>query len=343
MSLSRASGIVLFMPDRTPPLEGDDLFGALCGRGGPRPTLDPSLIALLRARLEEAAAPAADLPDDVVVRVSKHAVERVRRCEARHLAELAGDDPEPSAPLVRGRLLDAVFRQVVTTGVIGADPVADAIAACVAEGDATIAAALEALPVAEQTEVRADVVERSLTLAARWPTIPPEANLRTQERSAVRLAGGRVLLTSRPDVTFGRVIMAGSRVCLVEAKSGTLRPAHHNDLRFYALVEALRWGAPPLRASTYAMADGRVASLIPDDGELVAAADTAADAVRRLVRLAAGDAPRREPNPLCPSCPLVSGCGEGQRQLALTHGAAAATVDDDDRWDPDDASEDDAA
>jgi hypothetical protein len=329
------------MPDRTPPLEGDALFAALCGRGGPRPALDPTLIALLRERLEEAAAPAAALPEDVVVRVSKQAVERVRRCEARHLAELGGDDREASPALLRGRLLDAVFRQVVTTGAIGSDPVADAIAACVAEGDTAIATSLADLPEAEQAEVRDDVVERSIALAARWPRIPPEANLRTQERSAVRLAGGRVLLASRPDVTFGRVITAGSRVCLVEAKSGTLRPSHHNDLRFYAVVEALRWGAPPLRASTYAMADGRVASLTPDDGELVAAADTAADAVRRLVRLAAGGIPRREPNPLCPSCPLVAECAEGQRQLALTH--AAAVVADDDASDPDDTLEEDAA
>lgn len=310
------------MPDRTPPLQGPQLFAQLCGGARPRPQLDPGLVEPIRTRLEEAAAGASRLPAGVVVRVSKQAVERVRRCEARHLAELAAPRRLPGADLLRGRLLDAVFRLVVTTGALGGDPVATAVAACAAEGD-DVAAGLAGLDPDERARVVAEVVERAGTLVERWPAIPATANPRTQERSSAVLAGGRVVLSTRPDLTFGRVIPAGSRVCLVEAKSGHLRPSHHHDLRFYALVEALRWGTPPLCASTYALADGRVASLVPDEAELFAAAETAADAIRRLVRLAAGAEPGRQANPLCPSCPLIGSCPEGARQVALSHGDPA--------------------
>jgi len=328
------------MPRATPPLEGDALFAQLSGRDGPRPGFDRELVASLRAHLELAAAPALGLADDVVVRVSKASSERVRRCEAMHVALLGVGAPQ-SVPLVRGRLLDAVFRRVVTTGEVGPDAFDEAVAACRADGDESIDEALAAFSGPDRDEVRSDVGERATALAARWPRMPASANVRTQERSVVRLAQGRVVLTSRPDVTFGRVMSRGSRVCLVEAKSGILRPSHHADLRFYALVEALRWGAPPLRASTYAMADGRVACLTPDADELTAAAETASDAIRRLVRLASGGEARRDASSLCPSCPLVDGCPEGRRQRALAHGAA--WQDGDEMWAGDLDMEDEVA
>ncbi len=306
------------------------MLRALRGDPACRPAPDPVIIAAARARLEAAAAAWAEaIPAEVVVRVTKDAVAGVRRCEARHLAELEGKadraraegEPEPEPPaLVRGRLVDALFRQVATTSRVGDDPVADAVAACEADGD-PVEAAFAALGPVEREQVRAEVTAASATLVASWPALPAGAGVRTQERVLVALAGGRVLLTGRPDLTIGRPTRRRAGVLVCEAKSGSFRPAHLEELRFYALIEALRWGVAPFRGVVWSLGDGRIEAVEVDSDLVWSETLRVADAVTRLARLAAGEAPRPSANPLCPSCPLLSGCSDGARQVALAGGA----------------------
>ena len=197
-------------------------------RGDPtaRPPADPDVVEQARSHLETASSawtPA--VPEGVVVRVTKDAVAGVRRCEARHLAELAareappgGGDEAPSSPgdapspaLVRGRLLDALFRQVATTGAVGPDPVADAVAAGQAAGEGSCG--FDSLDEESRERVTAEVAAASARLVADWPELPAGAGLRTQERVLVGLAGGRVLLSGRPDLTVGRPTRAHGGPC----------------------------------------------------------------------------------------------------------------------------------
>ncbi|MEO5678706.1 MAG: PD-(D/E)XK nuclease family protein [Acidimicrobiales bacterium] len=297
-------------------------------RGDPhaRPAPEPALVEAARAHLEAAAvAGAAAVPEGVVVRVTKAAVAGVRRCEVRHLAELAhqegaGGQPEPPA-VVRGRLVDALFRQVATTGQVGGDPLADGLAGCAAEGEEA-GTALAALSGAEQEQVRAEVWAASATLVASWPVLPAGAGLRTQERVLVALAGGRVLLSGRPDLAVGRPTRQRAGVLVVEAKSGRFRPEHLEELRFYVLLEALRWGVAPFRAVVWSLGDGRLEALDVDADLVWSETLRVADAITRLTRLAAGGAPRASANPLCPSCPWLDGCPDGARQVALAGGVS---------------------
>jgi hypothetical protein len=309
-------------------------------RGDPadRPASDPGVVEAARAHLGAAAAAwAGTIPDGVVVRVTKDSVVGVRRCELRHLFDLAIRlEPQKGAvapALVRGRLLDALFRQVATTGTVGADPVADALAAGAADGE-DIAGDLAGLEEADRLQVCDEVAAAARRLVGTWPQLPTGAGLRTQERVLVSLAGGRVLLSGRPDLAVGRPGRHRTGVLIVEAKSGGFRPAHLEELRFYALLEALRWGVAPFRTAVWCLGDGRIEVLDVDADLVWSEALRVGDAITRLTRLAAGEAPRPSANPLCPSCPLVDGCPDGTRQVALAGGAWPAEDDGDHADDP---------
>ena len=330
--MSRPVGILRMVP-------GIDVLRVMRGDPAARPAADECVVEAARAYLEAAAAAWAEaVPDGVVVRVTKGAVAAVRRCEVRHLAELASSGPAGgpgAAAVVRGRLVDALFRQVATTGWVSSDPVADALTAWAADGEVA-GAGLEALDDAEQTQVRAEVTAACATLLAAWPELPAGAGVRTQERVLVALAGGRVLLSGRPDLTIGRPTRQRAGVLVVEAKSGRFRPAHLEELRFYALLEALRWGVAPFRGLVWSLGDGRI-EVVDVDAELVWSETLrVADAIARLTRLAAGERPRASANPLCPSCPLLDECPDGARQVTLAGGYEASDDVDDGDEDPGD-------
>ncbi len=323
-------------------VRGAEVLRVLRGDPGRRPAPDGALIAAARAYLEAAAAAWAEaVPEGVVVRVTKEAAAGVRRCELRHLDGLgrrladAGQPPVPA--VVRGRLVDAVFRQVATTARVGGDPLADAVAACAADGE-PVDADLAALSEAERDQVRAEVAAATATLVASWPALPAGAGVRTQERVLVALAGGRVVLSGRPDLTIGRPTRRRAGVLVCEAKSGSFRAAHLEDLRFYALLEGLRWGVAPFRGVVWSLGDGRLEALDIEADLLWSETLRVADAVTRLTRLAAGEAPRPSANPLCPSCPRLDGCSDGVRQVALAGGALLG-----DRADDEDEDEEDLA
>jgi len=312
-------------------VNGVDVLEVLRGDPTSRPAPDPALVAAARSHLEAAAAAWAEaVPAGVVVRVTKDAVASVRRCEARHVAELAGrqDGNGQVVPaMVRGRLVDALFRQVATIGWVSDDPVADALAGCAAEGEPEDGS-LGALAELEQLQVRAEVTAASGALVAAWPPLPAGAGLRTQERVLVPLAGGRVVLSGRPDLTIGRPTRRRAGVLVVEAKSGRFRPAHLEELRFYALLETLRWGVAPFRAVVWSLGDGRLEAIDVDANLVWSETLRVADAITRLTRLAAEEAPRPSANPLCPSCPLLAGCPDGTRQVALAGGGSLADADE---------------
>jgi len=313
---------------------GSDVLEVIRGDPATRPSPDSIVIEAARSLLEGAAAAwAGSLPDDVVVRVTKDAVGGVRRCEVRHLTELAlrfAKEEEPrSAALLRGRMLDALFRQVAVTGVVGPDPLADAIAAGRADGEDG-AQDLLGLGAPDQLTVRAEVTAATERLVADWPSLPPGSSVRTQERVLVSLAGGRVLLSGRPDVTIGRPSLHRAGVVVLEAKSGGFRPAHLDEVRFYALLEALRWGVAPFRVVVWSLGDGRIEAVDVDADLVWSEALRVADAITRLTRLAAGEAPRPSANPLCPSCPRLADCADGSRQVALAGGAWPPPEPDDD-------------
>ena len=160
----------------------------------------------------------------------------------------------------------------------------------------------------------AEVAEHAANIVERWPVPSPAWLPRTQERLEVPLCGGRVVLAGVVDLVLGSPAQDRASVCLVELKSGARRIEHRGDLHFYALLEALRSGAPPFRIATYYSGTGELDAEPVDEDTLVGALARVLDGAIRLCRLAAGAEPERRPNHLCAWCVGLPGCAPGQRR-----------------------------
>ncbi|HEV8298894.1 MAG TPA: hypothetical protein VGQ20_16425, partial [Acidimicrobiales bacterium] len=115
---------------------------------------------------------------------------------------------------------------------------------------------------------------------------------------------------------------------------GAVKPAHFDDLRFYALVETMRLGTPPLRLGTYYLDQGR---LTPEDVTVALLETTVqrvVDGTRKMIEL---ERRLREPvkrtGPLCRWCPLRDGCEDGKNWIQRRADDHAAEHADEDAGD----------
>ena len=120
--------------------------------------------------------------------------------------------------------------------------------------------------------------------------------------------GGSIVLATKADLTLG---LADQKV-IIDVKSGGLHTSHREDLRFYALVEALRSGMAPRRLASYSIAAARADVEDVSEGVLQAAARRVVAGVRSIVEVEL-DArePVKRPAGHCRWCPLNDTCAEG--------------------------------
>jgi hypothetical protein len=313
------------------PPEGADLLGRLRGQGTVRPAVDPGLAGGLRDWLEDGLAGAVGGvgAEAGPVRVTKEALTGVLTCEA-HLVARRVAPRVVSAELARGSLVDALFRQWVTTGRLE-DPWADAVEAVSVGGDRDgIGAFIEGLPAERREALAEEIGEHAAGIVARWPVPNPMWLPRTQERVVVPLVGGRVVMSGVVDLAFGGPAGERASVCVVELKSGRRRVEHRGDLHFYALLETLRSGAPPFRIATYYTRTGELDVEAVGEDVLVGALERVLAGAQRLCRLAAGSEPVRSPNGLCAWCSDLPRCGPGQERAGTDVVRVAGDTDDDD-------------
>jgi len=295
----------------------ESLLARLRGDGTERPVVDPGLAGGLRDWLEDALAPSVGrLPESAPpVRVTKEAINQVLTCEAHFLA---GRDAarRPTPELARGSLVDALFRQWVTTGTIG-DPLHDALGALEVGGDPDgVAGFVQTLDPARRRALAEEVAAHAATISADWPSLSPAWMPRTQERLIVPLAGGRLVLSGVVDLALGAPSGGRASVCIVEVKSGRRRVEHRGDLHFYALLETLRSGAAPFRLATYYSAGGEL-DVEPVGADVMhTALHRVLSATERLCRLAAGAEASRTPSPRCRLCSVLGDCGPGRLRTA---------------------------
>jgi len=317
--------------DAVRPPEGAVLLERLRGQGRARPAVDPGLAGGLRDWLEDGLAGVTDdlAVDGGSVRVTKEALTGVLMCEA-HLVARRSSPRNVTLELVRGSLVDALFRQWVTTGRLD-DPWSDALGAVRVDGDSDIIGFLDAMTPDSRGDLAREVAEHAGGVVARWPVPSPSWLPRTQERLVVPLVGGRVVLSGVVDLAFGGPAGERASVCVVEIKSGRRRIEHRGDLHFYALLETLRSGAPPFRIATYYTRTGELDVEAVTDDVLVGALQRVLAGTGRLCRLAAGSEPARTANGLCAWCTALPGCEPGQERAGtdVPRQAGDATTDDD--------------
>jgi hypothetical protein len=293
--------------------------------------VDPGLAGGLRDWLEVGLADELAAFSSLVepVRVSKERLNQVLVCEM-HLTATAAAERVVTPELARGSLVDALFRQWVTLGVVD-DPLMDGLAALQAAGDqADVVAFVAGLPSDRRRALAIELAEHVAAITDRWPVLADAWLPRTQERIEVPLVGGRVVLTGVADLLLGGPAGRHASVCIVEVKSGGRRVEHRSDLLFYALLDTLRSGAPPFQVGTFYTGTGDLDVEPVSASVLTGVLERVLEGTARLTRLGRGETPRPAPNPLCAWCVGLPGCAPGQRRAGAAVPRHGPVWDDDD-------------
>ncbi len=293
---------------------------ALGATEGERPTFDAGIGARLRAQLEAGLADAlGDLAEGEDLSISKHLLGRIHGCEVRLLVEdAAGDEFQVTVPIARG----TIAHKAVELGIHWAgEPLpldlVDEAMASLANTDHWLTDFLQTCTEAERAELRSTAGDRVAKFFETFPPLSAKWRPVTESSQIVDLAGGRIRLRGKVDLTLGtaRGMQAGK--VIIDLKTGVPNPVHRDDLRFYALLDTIRLGVPPrLVASFYLdLAEARTEEVT--EGVLDAALARTVDGVRRLPALRAGTAePTYRPSGACRWCVHLAECATGRSWLA---------------------------
>jgi hypothetical protein len=236
------------------PASGSEVLSLLRAGAAARPRFDTGLAGGLRAWLEDAAYGAAASRGDG----SGPLVLGTRRL----LGTAAGgwdDDAEDDwtgEDLLLGRLVHALFRQLVSVGTIG-HPLGDALDALRAEGSDELVERIESLAGTERGWLAETVASHATQLAGLVPRFAPGWLPRTDDRIAIPLAGGRVVLTGVADLLVGVPQPGVASLCALGLTTGGPWTRERRSLHFLALLETLRSGTPPFRLALLESATGR--------------------------------------------------------------------------------------
>jgi PD-(D/E)XK nuclease superfamily len=161
------------------------------------------------------------------------------------------------------------------------------------------------------------LMEASKTLELFRSTLPPLRRLRrqlapsTEWHVRAELLGGSVVLSGTLDLVLGasdQAAPARATRLAIDLKTGKAWPEHAEDMRFYALVLALRFGVPPYRVATLYLDSGEWQAEDVDVRVLERAADRVVAAVRAAAASRAGRPRPLRPGPYCTWCPRAATC-----------------------------------
>jgi hypothetical protein len=293
-----------------------DVLGA---SGAERPTFPADLAARLRFDLDQGLQEVlGDLAPHEDLHLSKHLIQRIHGCEVRLVAEDRSDDPfTVTVPIARGTIAHkAVELGIHWPGEALPLALVDEAMAALEVTDHWLSDFLATCKDVERAELRSTAGDRVAKFFECFPPLHARWRPVTESTQIVQLAGGRIRLRGKVDLTLGvaRGLQAGKVV--IDLKTGAPNPVHRDDLRFYALLDAIRVGVPPrLVASFYLdLGEARVEEVTED--LLDATVARTVDAARRLAALRAGTvAPVHRPGYACRWCPELADCAVGKAWL----------------------------
>ena len=287
---------------------------------GARPTFDAGLRDELRSLLEERLEPLvsainSDRFDDDVLYLSKHWLTQALGCERKFTAELS----EPfqwSPPIARGTITHKAIELSVHWR-CEASPLelVDEAMARLEDADKSIAGYLQRCAETERAELRADAGSAMTQFLECFPPLKPVWRPATDSPIRAELHGGLIVLSGKPDLTLGQPEGTVAGKVIIDFKTGRFSPSHREDLRFYALLEALRI-LPPRMLATYYLDQGRFHPEEVTRDLLLSAAERVIDGAHRYVELASRHRePTVAPGPACRWCPVQLDCDEGTAYL----------------------------
>ena len=263
------------------------------------------LEAAAREASATAAAGGADLAANPI-RLSKRRITDLLACE-RHLV-LTADDTAGGEAVHLGVLVDALAEHhvVSTRSRLEPEPLDFGLDLCRARGDDATVAWVEGLDADTRRTFGERLDEKRAALLTRWPAFAAAWWARTQERAALALADGDVVLSGLADVTVGGPPTPWP-VLVIEVKSGSFSIEQRDDGLVYALLLALRDGVAPAAAVTVTAAGG-VHVEVATAARLATAVLRVGVAIRAAGELAGGRPPREQPGARCDRCPVRATC-----------------------------------
>jgi hypothetical protein len=289
--------------------------------GGDRPSFDRTLRERLLATLDDGVAPLLEgLPaasawrrgDKALVVLGKRALDAVHQCERNYLAT----DRAPfawTAATARG----VVAHKALELGAQHRQPAPPATLVDLAIdrlcdepwGPSGWLATATPDEIAQLRSGATDVVTK---FADTFPPLPPSWRPRFESRLRLPLADGRIELTGKVDLALGQATGDQARVVLIDLKTGSPSHSHPADLRFYALLEAVRCGVPPFRVASYYLDSATWHAEDVDEDVLAVTVRRVVDGLASVIELRADRRPPREsPGPLCRYCPIRAECESG--------------------------------
>ncbi len=294
-----------------------EVLEALGARPHERPEFDPRLRAELRTDLERRLAPvAARIPAGEVLWVSKHLLSSVHGCEGLFLAQEAEDfawSPQTARGTVAHKAIELSisWRGDPASGEL----VEEAIARLIAGND-RISDYLGALGEGERAELHGEASERVNMFLECFPRLEPRWRPVAESRLRADLNDDTIVLSGKVDLTVGRAEGVRAGKVLIDLKTGGFSPSHRDDLRFYALIEALRLGVPPRLLASYYLDGGRLQEELVSEDTLAVAFERVVDGAEAAVSLKhEGRSPQLRPGPPCRWCPIRTDCEVGQAYL----------------------------
>jgi hypothetical protein len=137
----------------------------------------------------------------------------------------------------------------------------DALDACRAEGPGGVGAAtvasVEAMDDGSRKALGTVVAGHAAHLADLLPRLAPAWMPRTDDRVAIPLAGGRIVLHGVFDLLVGLPRPDAASLCALGLCTGGSWARERRSLHYLALLETLRSGTPPFRLALLETGSGR--------------------------------------------------------------------------------------
>ncbi len=270
----------------------------------------PGLEERLRLRIERDIEPF--LPA-VPLRLWKERLNDLERCQGLFASVLAGEAP----PFVYGpRSAQGTLVHKAIELEIGsrepADPheVADRAAGALA-GDRQFGPYWAGLDDPDRDELLMRTIQ---TLDSFRASFPPFHILRRaiapvcEHWLEAAFGGGAVTVVGKVDLMLNRPDPARGTRVLIDLKTGRAWPDHAEDMRLYALLYTLRYGAPPYRVATLFLGSGSAQAELVTEETLDRAADRVVAAVRTAAQVSTGGRAELRPGPHCARCPRRESC-----------------------------------
>ncbi len=291
-----------------------------------RPSFRMDLRADLRHNLEEALEPIlAGSPEPLFV--SKRALGMLHGCEARYVADKT-EEFNWSIPSARGTVAHKAIELLVAHrgNPTPLDLVEGAMSRIEAD-EKSLSNFIQQLNEAERAELSGRANDFVTTFTETFPPLSRKWVPVAESSVRAMLCRDSLTLMGRVDLSLGRSRGHEAGKVLIDLKTGRPSHAHLEDLRFYALLEALKIGVPPRLLVNYYLDAGEPRNEVVTEDLLWSAAQRVVDAVAKLVALEAPDPrpPDKTPGQNCRWCPLKDTCEEGIRHL---------TASDEDNWLP---------